>query len=250
MAHVNAGQFNFYAQASVLWNFWNFGGDHRHSRLKSAMSGKSKFKDFVEHIPSHNFVSDTPRELDKITSLPGLHYNPGFDQYAGYFTVHKEHNRNLFYWYVESQGDPATDPVIFWTNGGPGCSGMYAFAVEHGPFFITKNGKLFDNPYSWNKHANIIYVESPVGVGYSYSDFNDDYKTGDAETALDNYVLIRQFLDRFPERKSNDFYIASESYGGHYMPQCEFVPGLYSATFQRCKYICKPYFSPFLYCWQ
>jgi carboxypeptidase C (cathepsin A) len=225
MAHVNAGQFNFYAQTSVLWNFWNFGGDHHPSRQTSS-TGKSKKKDFIEHIPSHELKSGSLKELDKITKLPGLHYHPGFDQYAGYFTVNKEHNRNLFYWYVESQGNPATDPVIFWTNGGPGCSGIYAFAVEHGPFYINKNGKLFENPYSWNKRANMLYVESPAGVGYSFSDFKDDYKTGDAETALDNYLLIRQFLDRFPERQSNDFYISSESYGGHYMPQCESVPSI------------------------
>jgi carboxypeptidase C (cathepsin A) len=222
MAHINGAQFNFYAQASVLWNFWNFGGYPDYSISTSHSVGKSKGKNVVHSISPDNMVSGTPKELDKISNLPGLYYDPGFDQYAGYFTVNKEHNRNIFYWYVESQGDPATDPVIFWTNGGPGCSGMYAFAVEHGPFFITKHGKLFDNPYSWNKHANIIYVETPVGVGYSYSDFKDDYKTGDAETALDNYVLIRQFLDRFPERQSNDFYISSESYGGHYVPQCEF----------------------------
>jgi carboxypeptidase C (cathepsin A) len=222
MAHINGGQFNFYAQSSVLSNFWNFGGGPQHHLQSSASISKSKTKDFVQHILPHNLVSNTPKELDKVANLPGLHYDPGFDQYAGYFTVNKEHNRNIFYWYVESQNDPVTDPVIFWTNGGPGCSGIYAFVVEHGPFFINKNGKLFDNPSSWNKHANIIYVEAPAGVGYSFSDFQDDYKTGDAATSLDNYILIRQFLDRFPERQSNDFYISSESYGGHYIPQCEY----------------------------
>ncbi|KAG7349775.1 serine carboxypeptidase [Nitzschia inconspicua] len=219
MAHVNAGHFNFYAQTSVLWNFWNFGGEHRSSRKTLSWTGKSKKKDPIQHIPLHDLKSDSLKELDKIGDLPGLHFDPGFDQYAGYFTVNKEHHRNMFYWYVESQGDPDTDPVIFWTNGGPGCSGLYAFIVEHGPFQITKNGKLFENPFSWNKRANMIYVESPVGVGFSFSDFSDDYKTGDAQTAIDNYIFIRQFLDRFPERQSNDFYIASESYGGHYMPQ-------------------------------
>lgn len=238
MAHVNAGQLSFYAQMSVLSNFWNFGGDHHRptgsNNKYSWPPGKSKFskKDFDRpSIPHHELKSDRPRELDKITNLPGLHYNPNFDQYAGYFTVHKEHNRNLFYWYAESQGDPANDPIIFWTNGGPGCSGLYAFTVEHGPFFITKTGKLFDNPYSWNKHANMLYVESPAGVGYSYSDYHDDYITGDAETALDNYILIRQFLDRFPERQSNEFYIASESYGGHYMPQCKYFTTYYFYCF-------------------
>jgi hypothetical protein len=219
MAHVvNFAQFPFLAQTSVIANFWDFG--HDRSLRQSSMPKKHKPKSLINEIPPHDLISEgKTKEMDKITHLPGLHYDPGFEQYAGYFTVNQAHNRNLFYWYVESQGDPAEDPVIFWTNGGPGCSGMYAFAVEHGPFFITAKGNLFDNPHSWNKHANIIYVETPAGVGYSYSEKKGDYVTGDAETALDNYILIRQFLDRFPERQSNEFYIASESYGGHYMPQ-------------------------------
>lgn len=83
------------------------------------------------------------------------------------------------------------------------------------------DGKLFDNEYSWNKVANIIYVEIPIGVGFSYSTRPEkDYiGWGDKETAVDNLEVIKQFLKRFPERRSNDFYIASESYGGHYMPQ-------------------------------
>lgn len=71
--------------------------------------------------------------------------------------------------------------------------------------------------------ASILYVEQPAGVGFSYFNTSTDYATGDAKAASDNYVLIREFLTRFPERQSNDFYIASESYGGHYMPQCKSV---------------------------
>lgn len=80
------------------------------------------------------------------------------------------------------------------------------------------------NPYSWNKVANVLYVEQPAGVGFSYSDDESDYVTGDAQAAADNYVLIKQFFERFPERKSNQFYISSESYGGHYIPECKYSP--------------------------
>jgi carboxypeptidase C (cathepsin A) len=79
------------------------------------------------------------------------------------------------------------------------------------------------NPFSWNKVASILYVEQPAGVGFSYVNTQADYTTGDAKATSDNYMLIREFLTRFPERQSNDFYIASESYGGHYMPHCKFV---------------------------
>jgi carboxypeptidase C (cathepsin A) len=218
-------QFNFFAQTSALFNFWNFGGDHKAVDPPNGDVGiMTNRQDTVPDLNSFSAVSDptvTSKERDLIVELPGLYFDPGFAQYSGYFNVDPTHNRNLFYWYVESQGNPETDPVIWWSNGGPGCSGLYAFAVEHGPFFWTVDGVLFANPYSWNLHANILYVESPVGVGFSYSDVEDDYITGDAQTALDNYVLIRKFLERFPERKSNDFYIASESYGGHYIPGCK-----------------------------
>lgn len=64
----------------------------------------------------------------------------------------------------------------------------------------------------------MMYIEAPAGVGFSYSNDQSDYSVGDARTAADNYQAILQFLARFPQLKSNDFYITSESYGGHYMP--------------------------------
>jgi carboxypeptidase C (cathepsin A) len=68
-------------------------------------------------------------------------------------TVSKENGRRIFYWYVESQGDPKNDPIIFWTNGGPGCSGLLGLGTEHGPFFVDNQGKLTANPHSWNMVA-------------------------------------------------------------------------------------------------
>ena len=160
---------------------------------------------------------------DFITALPGLHFDPGFRQYAGYLTVDKKNKRRIFYWYFESQKDPTTDPVVLWTNGGPGCSGLIGMGTEHGPFFIDRDGDLTMNPYSWNTIANMLYIEQPAGVGFSYSKTLSDYRTGDDQAASDMYEVIREFLIRFPERQSNRFYIASESYGGHYMPHRKFV---------------------------
>jgi carboxypeptidase C (cathepsin A) len=108
--------------------------------------------------------------------------------------------------------------VAFWTNGGPGCSGLYGFLTEQGPFRVNKDMTLSMNPYAWNLVSNMVFIEAPCGVGFSYSENDDDYKTGDEQTALDNYHLIQGFLDRFPEFRQNDLYISSESYGGHYMP--------------------------------
>ena len=68
--------------------------------------------------------------------------------------------------------------------------------------------------------ANVIFLESPAGVGFSYSNTSSDYqKSGDARTAVDAYVFLLHWLERFPEYKGRDFYIAGESYGGHYVPE-------------------------------
>jgi carboxypeptidase C (cathepsin A) len=93
------------------------------------------------------------------------------------------------------------------------------FMTEQGPFKPNADLSLSLNEYAWNQISNMVYIESPAGVGFSYStDPEADYTTGDAQTALDNYNLIQAFLARFPEYQNNDLYISSESYGGHYMP--------------------------------
>ncbi|CAM9473164.1 unnamed protein product [Ectocarpus sp. 13 AM-2016] len=168
----------------------------------------------------------TPEALaDKVdwSTLPGaenLEVKDGFNMFSGYINVDAENGRNIFYWFMEAQENEEDAPVILWTNGGPGCSGMLGLLTEHGPFQVRDGGKtLVDNDYSWNKVANMLYVEIPSGVGFSYSDTVTDYQTGDDKTAVDNYWLVQGWLDRFPRYRSNDFHISSESYGGHYMPQ-------------------------------
>ncbi len=61
----------------------------------------------------------------------------------------------------------------------------------------------------------MVFIESPCGVGFSYSDYDTDYASSDSSTATDNYHFIQAFFRRFPEYASNDLYLTSESYGGH-----------------------------------
>jgi carboxypeptidase C (cathepsin A) len=64
----------------------------------------------------------------------------------------------------------------------------------------------------------MVYLEQPSGTGFSYSDTADDYKTNDAQSTIDNYITIQEFMKRFPEKAANPLYTTSESYGGHFMP--------------------------------
>ena len=77
---------------------------------------------------------------------------------------------------MESANDPSTDPVAFWTNGGPGCSGLLGFMTEQGPFRPLADGTLKLNQFAWNQKASMVFIEAPCGVGFSYSDNKDDYQ--------------------------------------------------------------------------
>lgn len=158
-------------------------------------------------------------EVDKISSLP-QQPKVGFQQYAGYITVDEVQKRALFYYFVEAEVEPASKPVVLWLNGGPGCSSVGAGAfVEHGPFKPTKNG-LIKNDYSWNKEANMLYLESPAGVGFSYSTNESFYDSvNDYLTARDNLIFLQHWFTKFSEYKNNEFFITGESYAGHYVPQ-------------------------------
>ncbi|CAM8945842.1 unnamed protein product [Rhodiola kirilowii] len=163
----------------------------------------------------------TEKEADLITALPG---QPPvkFKQYSGYVTVDEKHGRALFYYLTEAVRSPQKMPLVLWLNGGPGCSSIaYGASEEIGPFRINKTGSsLYRNKHAWNKVANILFLESPAGVGYSYTNTSSDLKTsGDKRTAEDSLNFLIKWLLRFPEYRNRDFYISGESYAGHYVPQ-------------------------------
>lgn len=156
-----------------------------------------------------------------IESLPGAPPVP-FAMRSGYITVDEKAGRALFYWFVEADvADSASAPLTLWLNGGPGCSSVGGGMLsELGPFYPTPNGRhLLKNPYSWNKVSNMLFLESPAGVGFSYSNTTDDYRTGDQQTAQDSYIFLLRFFEQYPQYSSNKFYISGESYAGHYVPQ-------------------------------
>ena len=153
---------------------------------------------------------------DEIQYMPGLHKQPYWKQYSGYLNA--SGTKQLHYWFLESANKPSEDPVVLWMNGGPGCSSDLGLLSEHGPYRIGPDGaSVTYNPYSWNNVANMIYLEAPAGVGFSYS-MDKNYKTDDDQVSYDNFLALKNFFQKFPEYKKNDFYISGESYGGVYVP--------------------------------
>jgi carboxypeptidase C (cathepsin A) len=142
-----------------------------------------------------------------------------FGYYSGYVPINGT-QKQLHYVATLSKNKPATDPVIFWYNGGPGCSSMLGLLQENGPYIIDNFETEFKvNNYSWNNEANMIFIEAPAGVGFSICPDAAECKFTDDSTASDNLIAVLNiFLMKFPELQSNDIYITGESYAGIYIP--------------------------------
>lgn len=138
----------------------------------------------------------------------------GVGAYTGYIDIEARH---LFFYFFESRSDPANDDVIFWTNGGPGCSSSIGLFMELGPCRVTSPNATKYNPYSWNDKANIFFIDQPIGVGFSYADYGETVGTTD-EAAKDIASFVAIFFEHFSKFKGNAFHMAGESYGGRYIP--------------------------------
>ncbi|CAF2223575.1 hypothetical protein BRARA_H00544 [Brassica rapa] len=168
---------------------------------------------------NHNLAEGYPEE-DLVTKLPGQP-EVAFRQFAGYVDVDIKAGRSLFYYFVEAEKQQHTKPLTLWLNGGPGCSSIGGGAfTELGPFYPAGDGRgLRRNSKSWNKASNLLFVDSPAGVGWSYSNTTSDYTTGDESTAKDMLVFLLRWLEKFPEFRTRNLFLAGESYAGHYIPQ-------------------------------
>ncbi|KAF2733640.1 carboxypeptidase Y precursor [Polyplosphaeria fusca] len=138
-------------------------------------------------------------------------------QYTGWLDVGGKH---VFFWYFESQNSPSEDPLLLWLTGGPGGSGGIGLFQENGPCLINEhgNGTVY-NEYGWSKNANIIYVDQPVSVGFSYLDEGVPIPDTSFTAAEDMHHFLQMLThDVFPELENREFHITGESYGGHYVP--------------------------------
>ncbi|KAJ4907960.1 Serine carboxypeptidase-like 47 [Raphanus sativus] len=149
-----------------------------------------------------------------------VYSDPSVDElarHAGYYTLEHSKPARMFYFFFESKNN-VTDPVVLWLTGGPGCSGSLALFTENGPFAISENLSLSWNPYSWDKVSNIIYVDQPVGTGFSNMSDTSLLRHNETGVSNDLYDFLQAFFKEHPQLGKNDFYITGESYAGHYIP--------------------------------
>lgn len=178
--------------------------------------------------------------------------DPNVKSYSGYAEVDKD--QHIFFWFFEARNvDPLTAPLTVWMNGGPGSSSEIGLLGELGPCRVDINGSVHNNPYSWSAVSNMLFVDQPTMVGFSYSipvpgyldDEGDVVVLKEGESCPDNatdtcgtwslpdlsltansttnaapnfWKTLQGFMGAFPQYSRNGFHYSSESYGGHYGP--------------------------------
>ncbi|KAL3538779.1 hypothetical protein ACH5RR_002145 [Cinchona calisaya] len=157
-------------------------------------------------------------------TLPGYPGILPFKLETGYVGVGENEELQLFYYFIESERNPDKDPLVLWLTGGPGCSAFSGLVYEIGP--LTFDYEAFEgslpsfllNPYTWTKIANIIFLDLPVGTGFSYSTTFKGYYSSDTKSAKDAYMFLQKWLLNHPKFTKNLLYIAGDSYAGKLVP--------------------------------
>ncbi|KAL3730141.1 hypothetical protein ACJRO7_027185 [Eucalyptus globulus] len=173
-----------------------------------------------------------------VETLPGFPGRLPFKLETGYISVGEV---EFFYYFVQSTGNPGADPLLFFMNGGPGCSGLNAFLFQIGPlkFNITDYTgglpSLIYEPDAWTKTANIIFIDAPVGAGFSYATIASAYNSTDTLNTAQMQTFLRNWLVAHPNFETNPVFIGSDSYAGIYNPM------LATAILQGNKAGLKPY---------
>ncbi|KAJ9347565.1 hypothetical protein DTO027B9_9090 [Paecilomyces variotii] len=166
----------------------------------------------------------SPHHSLRIKSQNATLCNTTVNQYTGWLDNGHKH---LFFWYFESENKNSTaaqdeQPLMLWQNGGPGASSILGLLQELGPCLINEygNGTVM-NPYSWNKETALLFVDQPVGVGFSYYDGDSlEEQPGDSyASAADMHIFLQMFVSQvFPVHRNGPLTLTGESYGGHYVP--------------------------------
>jgi cathepsin A (carboxypeptidase C) len=119
--------------------------------------------------------------------------DPSVKQLSGYLDI--SDSKHLFFWFEESRHKPKDDPLVLWLNGGPGCSSTTGLLFELGGCSVTDEGNnVTRNENSWNDVANVLFLDQPVGVGYSYSE--DGGINNSPAAAEDVYAFLILFISQ------------------------------------------------------
>lgn len=145
----------------------------------------------------------------------------GVEAYSGFITVNQRTNSNLFFLFVVAEDNRTEAPLLLWTQGGPGLSALFGQFLQNGPvaFNHTQNNSglpLAKRNNTLQKNMSIIYLDLPVGAGFSFTDNKSAYLTTLEEISDSAIEFLEQFLKLFPRYVCRDFFVAGESYAARY----------------------------------
>ncbi|CAF1384256.1 unnamed protein product [Adineta ricciae] len=138
--------------------------------------------------------------------------------FSGYLTVNKQYNSNMFFWFFPAQNGNRSAPVLLWLQGGPGATSLFGLFVENGPIQVNDAGQLSQRSITWNSMYHLLYIDNPVGTGYSFTGSDQGYARTQDDVARDLYSALTQFFQIYTDYANNPFYVTGESYAGKYVP--------------------------------
>jgi len=170
-------------------------------------------------------VSDyLPDQYELAQNLSSIH----FDQWkkamhSGFFTIDPSIQSNTFFWFSKAIEGDEDAPILLWLQGGPGASSLFGLFTEVGPFNVDANGNIVERAISWNKDYHMLFLDNPIGTGFSFTNDPSGYATNQSTIGSNLFEALSQFFQLFPELQKNDFYVTGESYAGKYVPSCAYA---------------------------
>ncbi|GAA5923503.1 uncharacterized protein JCM15063_003667 [Sporobolomyces koalae] len=162
-----------------------------------------------------------------IPALPGQPADSTLVQYAGHIPSapikngqpDTQSDAHLFFYMIRNKHIADQERTLLWFNGGPGCSSFDGAMMEVGPLRLVPgaNGQLKEVDGAWNEYANVIFIDQPVGTGYSYMATNA-YVHELPEAAQHIVKFLENFYKVFPEFQNHETYLGGESFAGQYIP--------------------------------
>ncbi|XP_014210206.1 venom serine carboxypeptidase-like [Copidosoma floridanum] len=181
-------------------------------------SEKSEAEDVGKPLILSHYLDNGQLKEGREKALVEHREIPGIESYSGYFTVNKEYNANLFFWYCPAENNRESAPIVLWMTGGPGSTSMLGLFAENGPFTVTANQTVEMRKHSWTRNHHMLYLDSPVDAGYSFTESDKGFATTSDDVARDALAFLTQFFQLFPELRSNELYVVGESLAGKFAP--------------------------------
>lgn len=160
------------------------------------------------------FIINCSYEEARNKSEVQLFKSMGINAHSGYITVNE--TINLFFLLVVGERNDSSEPLLLWTQGGPGLSALFGHFLENGPVAITESGNLTLRNNTLQKNMSVIYLDIPVGAGFSFTLNNASYARTLEDIIFSVTEFLRQFLEVFDYYKNRNFYLGGESYGARY----------------------------------